>query len=154
MGIGELEFIQNCITVRDFNTTMHPREKRGGSIVRDSSREKLENLIYTLDLIDVHPSKGRFTWNNRRACPWHIAVRLDCFLIHSSCMSLPDSISSLIVLWESSNHRTISLSFLKKQNLGPIPFLFNPLWMDNTNLFPLVSRYWCQWIYGSHVHIS
>jgi hypothetical protein len=46
-------FHQNCIIGGDFNTTMHLTEKRGGSIVRDSSRERMEDLISTLDLFDV-----------------------------------------------------------------------------------------------------
>jgi hypothetical protein len=58
---------------------MHLKEKRGGSIVRDPSRENMEDLISSLDLFDVQPSKGKFTWNNRRAGPGHIEARLIVF---------------------------------------------------------------------------
>jgi hypothetical protein len=36
---------QNCIIVGDFNTKIHINEKRGGSIVRDPSNKKLEDLM-------------------------------------------------------------------------------------------------------------
>jgi hypothetical protein len=46
LGLGDSRFTQNCIIAGDFNTTMHLREKRGGSIVRDPSRENMEDLIF------------------------------------------------------------------------------------------------------------
>jgi hypothetical protein len=128
-------------------------EKIGGFIVRDPSREKLEDLISIMDLIDVHPSKGKYMWNNKRYGPRHIATRLDHFLILISFLSLPESISSHSIPWEISDHHPISLYFLKEENVGTIPFHFNPLCMDNLELFPLVYHSWCQWIFGSPIHI-
>jgi exonuclease III len=122
LGIRDIGFHQNCIIVGDFNTTMHLSEKGGGSIVIYPSRENMEDLVSTLDLFDVQPSKGKFSWSNKRAGSGHIATKLDCFLIHSPLLSLLDEISSLIIPWGSSDHRPISLSFSKEENLGPIPF--------------------------------
>lgn len=153
MSIRDIRFQQNCIIVADFNTTMHLNEKREGSVVKDPSKKKMEDLVSTLDLFDVQPSKGKFTCSNKRAGMVHIATRLDRFLIHSPLLSLPDEISSLIIPLGSSDYRPISLSFTKEENLGPIPFRFNPLWMEKSDLFPLVSRSWCQWVVGSPIHI-
>ena len=50
----------------DFNTTISIKENKGGSIVKDSFREHLENLIEKWDLIDISPKRGTFTWINRR----------------------------------------------------------------------------------------
>jgi hypothetical protein len=140
LGISESGFHQNCIITRDFNIAINLKEKRGGSIIRYPSRENMEDLISTLDLFDVQPSKGKFTWNNRIVGLGHIAARLDHFLIHNSFLSLHDDISYKIIPWSNSDHRLISLIFSKEENLGPIPFQFNPLWMENPNLFPMVSR--------------
>jgi hypothetical protein len=153
LKIGEVRFTHNCIITGDFNTNMHQREKIGGSIVRDSSKENMEDLLSSLDLIDVPPSEGKFTWNNRRAGPRHIVARLDRFLIHTSFMSLPEFFSSCIIPWESSDKLPTSLSFSKVDTLGPIPFRFNLLWIEKIDLFPLVTRSWCEWIFGSPVHI-
>jgi exonuclease III len=43
----------SLIFVGDFNTTMHNFEKRGGSIVREASRESMEDLLSTFDLMDI-----------------------------------------------------------------------------------------------------
>lgn len=45
------------------------------------------------------------------------------------------------------------MSIEKEENLGPIPFRFNPLWMEDPKFFSLVSRSLSQWIIGSPVHI-
>ena len=44
------------------------------------------DLIETLDLIDVTTSNGIFTWNNKRDGDRGIACRLDRFLISKSIM--------------------------------------------------------------------
>jgi hypothetical protein len=105
--------------------------------------KNMEDLISNLDLFDVHPSKGKFTWSNRRARLGHIEARIDRFIIHYSILSLPYEIFSFIIPWDSSDHRPIYLVISKEENMGPIPFRFNPLWMEHPDFFPLVSRTWC-----------
>jgi hypothetical protein len=55
----------NNIVAGDFNTTLCQKEKRGGSIVRDPFRERMEDLISLCDLTDVKPQKGKYTWTNK-----------------------------------------------------------------------------------------
>jgi hypothetical protein len=126
LGIKDAGFLQNCIIAGDFNTTMHINEKRGGSIVRDPFRERMEDMVSNLDLFDVYPSKGKYTWSNNRAGVGHIAARLDHFLIHSPLLSLPDNISSQIIPWDVLITTQFLLLFEKEENMGPIPFRFNP----------------------------
>jgi endonuclease/exonuclease/phosphatase family metal-dependent hydrolase len=127
LDLMEFENEDNFIIAGDFNTTLHHWEKRGGTIVSDSSREYLEDLISSLDLFDVNPSKGVFTWSNRRVGPRHISTRLDHFFIGSALLTDPSALSSQILPWTCSNHKPISLAFLNENNLGPIPFRFNPM---------------------------
>jgi hypothetical protein len=72
--------LENIILGGDLNVTLSTEEKRGGSIVRDPAREWVEDLISTWDLMDIKPSRGRYTWTNKRVGPGHIAARLDRFL--------------------------------------------------------------------------
>jgi exonuclease III len=146
MKIKELGAQNNCIIAGDFNTTLHQGGKKGGTIVRDPFREHMEDLISELDLFDVHPSKGKFTWSNKRLGVGHIAARLDRFLIHSSILLRPLNISSQIVPWGISDHRPIALSFDKVENMGPIPFKFNPIWLDSPDFLPLISSVWSIWV--------
>jgi hypothetical protein len=111
----------------------------------------MEDLISLLDLIDIQPSKGKYTWNNKRVGLGHIVARLDQFLVHNSFLSHPGMISSLILPWACSDHRPISLCIEKEENLGPIPFRFNPLWMEDPRFFPLVSNLG---VNGSQVPLS
>jgi exonuclease III len=110
--------------------------------MRDQFRGKMDDLISYLDLFDVPPAKGMYTWNNRRAGPGHIAARLDRFLISSSFLALPNKSCSLKLPWVGSDHRPISLMFKPQKNWGPIPFRFNPLWMDRSEFLPFISQIW------------
>jgi hypothetical protein len=112
----------------------------------------MEDLMMILDLVDVQPNKGQFTWNNRRVGPGHIVARLDHFIISSSFFSRDEIISSSIIPWDSSDHRPISLSFVKEENMGP--FHLDSILLDGKRrFFPLLTRTWSQWIKGSHVYI-
>jgi exonuclease III len=121
MKIKELGAQDNCIIAGDFNTTLHQGEKKGGTTVRDQFREHMEDLISELDLFDVQPSKGKYTWSNKRSGVGHIAARLDRFLIHSPLLFRPLSISSQIVSWGISDHRPIALSLSKQKIWDPFP---------------------------------
>jgi len=121
--------------------------------VRDQFRGKMDDLILDLDLFDVPPSKGLYTWNNRRAGPGHIAARLDWFLIRISFFSHLDKSFSLNLPWVGSYNQTISLLFEPHKNWGHIPFIFNPLWMDRPDFLPSISQAWNQWIIGSPIYI-
>ena len=54
----------------------------GGNIVHDPMRERMEDLIYDWDLLDVKPTKGKYNWSNKRVNPSFIAAHLNRFLIH------------------------------------------------------------------------
>jgi exonuclease III len=153
MKSKELDAQENCIIAEDLNTTMHQREKKGGSIVRDQFRENMDDLVSDLDLFDVQPSKGKYTWNNKRTWVVHIAARLDHFLIRSPLLFLPFTITSQLVPWGISDHHPITLTLAKAKNLGPIPFRFNPLWMDSPEFLPLITSAWSTWVNGTSVYI-
>ena len=73
--------LDNFVIAGDLNLTLSPYEKKGGNIVRDPAREWLEDIISEWDLEDIKPTKGKYTWNNKRIGPWHISARLDRFLV-------------------------------------------------------------------------
>jgi hypothetical protein len=70
----------------------------------------------------------------------HIAARIYQFLIISFFLAHPEKDLSLILLWVGSNHQPISLLFESQKNWGPIPFKFNPLWMDRPDFLPSISQ--------------
>jgi hypothetical protein len=122
----------------DFNSHLNSGEEKGGSEVRDPFSKKLSDLISDWDLQDVKPSKGKYTWNNRRSGLCHIAACLDHFLINCNFLLSPLEISSHILPSTINDHKPISLIFNNPQNFGPLPFRFNPLWIDNPAVPPLI----------------
>ena len=134
-----LHHLENIIVAGDLNVTLAANKKKGGTLVRDPSREWVEDLILGWDLIDIKPVKGKFTWTNKRLGPGHVAARLDRFLIHSSFLSLGLLASSKILPHCTSDHKPILLELALDQNLGPIPFRFSSLWIHHDDFLQTVA---------------
>lgn len=104
---------QNCVIEGDFNTTLSVVEKRGGNIVRDPSKERIEDLITQWDLFEVIPKVRKFTWSNRRMGDNYITARLYIFLIHSSWILKGSEYISNIKAQGKSDHYPITLQMEK-----------------------------------------
>ena len=132
----------NIIIAGDLNITLAANEKKGGTPVRDPAREWVEDIILGWDLIDIKPAKGKFTWTNKRIGPGHIAARLDRFLVQSSFLSFGLLASSKILPHCTSDHKPIMLDLTLDQDLGPIPFHFSHLWIQQEYFLQVVSDSW------------
>jgi ribonuclease HI/exonuclease III len=140
---------ENLVMAGDLNVTLSTAEKKGGSIVRDPSREWVEDLIADWELEDIPPTNGKFTWSNKRVGPGHIAARLDRFLLQSSFLTLGLRASSKLLPHYTSDHKPIALSIRPSAALGPIPFKFSPLWPAQSDFFSLVQLSWKTPVTGS-----
>lgn len=140
-NLADLENLENTIIVGDLNLTLLSLEKRGGSIVRDPARELAEDLMQDLDLIDIKPTNGKFTWSNKRVGLGYIAARLDRFLVQSSFLLLGLEARMCILHSSVSDHKPISLELLTPKDLGPIPFRFSSLWTKETDFMEKVRDY-------------
>ena len=65
----------------DFNAITNLEEKRGVISRLGLSSSMLRDNIGSLNLIDVKPGSGIFTWNNRISGTEAISERLDRFLV-------------------------------------------------------------------------
>ena len=117
--------------------------------MRDPAREWVEDLMLDWDLEDIIPDRGKFTSSNKRIGPGHIAARLDRFLIHSSFLTLGLMATSKILPHYTSDHKPISLSLYPEERLGPIPFRFSPIWVNQEGFLDIVSNSWKDPVYGS-----
>ena len=145
--------LDNLVLAGDMNVTLALSEKKGGSPVRDPAREWVEDIISGWDLADIKPSRGKFTWSNKRVGPGHIAARLDRFLVHSSFLTLGLFANSEILQACTSDHKPISLTLTPGEKLGPIPFRFSPLWVTMDGFFELVTETWKKTVSGSPFYI-
>jgi hypothetical protein len=78
--------------------------------------------------VDINPSKGKFTWSNKRIGLGNIATRMDHFLVHSNILSQDFLISSKIIPFVNFYHKPIFLFLEDSPDYGPLPFIFKPLW--------------------------
>ena len=136
-----------CYIAGDFNVTISPEERRGGTKVMDPYGERLEDLISLWNLTDIVPKNGTFTWSNKRMGPGHIAARLDRFLVSTHLLrSYPET---KLLCSSVSDHKPICLFFPPVENLGPLPFKFNRIWLEMEGVYDLISQAWRCFIPGS-----
>ena len=83
--LDSLSFIKEIVEDKpwilggDFNLIMNLEEKKGGIRNLNTASVHFNDLIDTLDLIDVRTSNGIFTWNSKQAGNRGIACQLDRF---------------------------------------------------------------------------
>ena len=145
--------LDNIILGGDLNVTLIQEEKRGGSIVRDPAKEWVEDIITAWELIDIKPIKGHYTWSNKRLGPGHITARLDRFLVQSSYLTLGFNAVAEILPHSASDNKLIWLEFKSEQGKGPIPFRFNPSWIQDKDFLKIVSSMWTGKFIGSASYV-
>lgn len=145
--------LDNFVIAGDLNLTLSSEEKRGGNIVRDPAREWVEDIISNWDLEDIKPIRGKYNWTNKRLGLGHIAARLDRFLVQQSLHVQGFDLTSAILSFSTSYHKPIALSLIKDQNLGPIPFRFNPAWIPMEGFQDIVATAWKTNIRGSAFYV-
>lgn len=67
----------------NFNLTLYPWGKKGGTLVKDPFKEHMEDLISSFKLVDIKLMGKKYTWTNRRIGPRHITTCLDRFMLDS-----------------------------------------------------------------------
>lgn len=97
MELRNSEFGHNSIIGRDFNTILNQKEKRGRSTIHDTFQEDMEDLILALNLLDIKPVRFRYTRNNKRPGPGHIAAHLNRFLASDNFFAMNLSLHSFIL---------------------------------------------------------
>lgn len=118
----------------DFNVVSCLVEKRGSIGRLDFAANLLRDNIELLNLVDVKPNNGIFTWNNIRSDENVISKRLDQFLI--SCYWIGDrwTTSSEILDWKGSDHWSIKFSVVSFSAPKNPSFKFQLMWLWDPSL--------------------
>jgi len=141
--------LENVIIAVDLNLTLLVDENKGGSFFRHPAREWVEDIMLDWDIEEIKPTRGKYTWSNNRIGPGYIAARLGKFLIQSTFLTLGLSVTSKILPNYVSDHKPILLELSVEKNLGPIPFRFSPLWIQQEGFQDLVLNVWQKLVSGS-----
>eukprot|EP00253_Pinus_taeda_P031914 PITA_31914 len=140
---------RNIFLGGDLNLIRSAEEKMGRNFYADSSREALEEIIQTHNLIDIPPKNGRFTWSNKRAGKNNIKERLDRILVQERILTNFPRIQSTIIQGFISDHKPVALHLDKGENWGPIPFKYNKAWDSRQDFRDLIKEQWARDISGS-----
>jgi len=148
---SDLQTVQNrkIILGGDMNVIRNVDEKLGGNYFADPSRDMLEIIIQSHNLIDIPLSNGKYTWNNKRSGHHNIRERLDRFLLQEGIAASFQSIKSQLIHASASDHKPVLLKLDKGRNLGPLPFKYNKTWDLQDEFRTLVQNQWAKEINGS-----
>ncbi|XP_059076969.1 uncharacterized protein LOC131876167 [Cryptomeria japonica] len=130
------------IMAGDFNAICELAEKRGGSGRLEPSALLLRDSINSLNLIDIKPSKGQFTWNNHRVGDYCIVERLDRFLVSCYWVGGMWSSYSKILDWKGSDHWPIKLIIDSTCAPRTPSFRFQLMWLRDPSLKDYVAEWW------------
>jgi hypothetical protein len=130
------------IIAGDFNAILDLTEKWGGTVRLEPSFVLFRDNILALNLVDIKPSNGKFTWNNRRVGDRCIAERLDRFLVSYFWVGGLWSSRSEILDWRGSDHWPIKLVISSAQSPQKPPFKFQLMWLRDPNLYGCVAEWW------------
>jgi hypothetical protein len=133
--------------------TLNSKEKRGGSIIQDLFRERMEDLITKWDMNNIKPSEGKLTWKNWSLRPDHITTRLEIFIVQSNLILHEYFIKTQIIPLRISDQKPISLQIQESPNYGPLPFHYNFLWLQQSEVVNTIFEARRVWITGSLVYI-
>jgi len=95
-----------------------------------------------MGFIGLQAKKGLYTWTNNRIGEEHISARLNRFLLQSSFLSEKMIISTKILPKWNLDHKPILLLMEEEENMGPISFLFSPLWANGEGFLDIVNKAW------------
>jgi exonuclease III len=143
----------NIIIAGDLNIVLKAKEKKGGSSHRDPMLSKVEEIILSWDLLDFSPIQGMYTWSNNRVGSDHISSRLDRYLVQSTIMMDNKIITTKILPKLTSDQKPIQLLLEEEEDLGPIPFRFNPLWIEREGFLETVKTTWANSFSGSASYV-
>jgi len=137
----------------DLNLIRNVEEKFGGKFYADPSREALEVIIQTHNLIDIPPSNGKYTWSNKRIGSQNIKERLDRFLLQEGIAASFSCIKSKIIQASASDHKPVVINMERGRNMGPLPFKYNKIWDQIEDFHSLVQSHWALEVWGSPYYV-
>ena len=95
--LHQRHFNSRAIYGGDFNMITSLNEKKGGTRALGNDAIAFSSFIQEVNLVDIQPRNGTFTWTKRRGGDRLIASRLDRFLISESILLEGNIIDSDIV---------------------------------------------------------
>ena len=126
-----------CLIIGDFNEVLESSE-RGSQIVSTNGIHAFKSFVQVLELIEISPSNGKFTWFRGQS-----KSKLDRMFIHSHWLDLFPSIQVSLLKRALSDHCPILVQS-QSMNWGPRPFRFIDAWLSHLGCVKLISKTWSE----------
>lgn len=119
----------------DFNEILEAQD-RGSLYIDPTTSSKFRTFINNLQLIEISPSDGRYTWFRGNA-----KSKLDRVFVHIDWLSQFPHLSSSILNRRISDHCPIIVNS-QKTNWGPKPFRFQDAWFTHKGCMEVIAQSW------------
>ncbi|XP_077215839.1 uncharacterized protein LOC143850475 [Tasmannia lanceolata] len=135
----------------DFNVVRFANERIGNTNHHLNEMEEFNECISNCDLSDLRSNNQSWTLHNRSSENRKLA-KLDRSLVNDLWLHhfplpfaefLPPGIS---------DHCPISISIEPHQSLGPKPFKFMNMWLEDQSIYPIVERAWSIKVKGNPMY--
>ncbi|XP_077233647.1 uncharacterized protein LOC143875953 [Tasmannia lanceolata] len=129
------------LLVGDFNVVRYASERLGNTNHHLNEMEEFNECLTNCSLTDLRSDSQTWTWHNRSSANRKVA-KLDRSLVNELCLhQFPRAFTEFLPPG-ISDHCPLSISIHPQENLGPKPFRFMNMWIEDRSLFPIVERAW------------
>ncbi|XP_077228454.1 uncharacterized protein LOC143861412 [Tasmannia lanceolata] len=140
------------IVLGDFNVIRSYDERSGGPSHNQNDIEDFNNCIHNCCLADLRSIGHSLSWNNRASPSERKYARLDRALVNDLCLQdFPLSFAAYRPPG-ISDHSAITVSLKNQTSLGPKPFKFMSMWLDDVSVYPVVERAWANNCMGNPMY--
>ena len=92
--------------------------------------------------MDIIPTNGMFTWQNKRTGDRHITSRLDRFLVSEHVLTGRKDIGASVLTSAGSDHWPICLEWGNTGIFIKHPFRFENFWLQHKDIRELMKEWW------------
>lgn len=124
-----------CLIMGDFNEVTS-LDERGSSAGSQRGANDFSNFINSMDLIDIPPSNGKFSWFRGNS-----KSRLDRLLLNPEWLAHFPNLKTTLLNRTISDHCPL-LATTSEKNSGPKPFRFMNCWTSHPKLLKLIRDSW------------
>ena len=139
---GVIFHYPNLILAGDLNFTTSELEIWGEHARRDHLSLYFTQLLDSMNMVDILPSKIGPTWRNGRAGSAGVCKRLDRFRASFTLVPLLGCYKSWIQPSEISDHYPVCLEWSLSLRCHLYPFKFNRAWLLEKDFGDLVHKSW------------
>ena len=93
-------------------------------------------------MLDIQLKNGKYNWSKKIVGVGHIVERLDRIIVSIVFLQQYLLPASFTLPSAISDQKLINLTLTSPANLGPIPFCFNSIWLQDGKIIDIIKNTW------------